>query len=127
MSAHDWRCVRGAGQPLLALTSHPMVEHGCLMKSGLDDSWSSPQRLRDYCGDSDARSESPGSALRDAAGLAGLLWVPPTPNISSWHSPFLSHRSQDCCAALSSQDQSVIMRPKVRPVCLELSGEQSPK
>lgn len=29
--------------------------------------------------------------------------------------------------ALSSQDQSVIMRPKVRPVCLELSGEQSPK
>lgn len=32
----------------------------------------------------------PGSASRDAAGLAGLLWVTPAPSFPSWHSFSLS-------------------------------------
>lgn len=75
---------------------------------------------------------SPGSAPRGAAGLAGLLWVPPGPSLPSWHGPSPSWPVPQspgllCCAALPAQDQSVIVRPKVRPVCLELSGEQSPE
>ncbi|XP_064125850.1 uncharacterized protein LOC111750332 isoform X2 [Loxodonta africana] len=99
---------------------------GCQMRAGLSDSQLSPSPKRLIWGlqcENRSLQAQPHQQLCEPS--SSPLWAQP-----SWTVLDCSLGARDSCAALPSphpQGRAVVMMLKVRPVRLELSGEQSPR